>query len=184
MKFVKNNQNDRRNGGINAGSMADIAFLLLIFFLVATTIDIDTGLKAKLPPWTDNPITEKTKDRNTLRVVINSRNELLVEGKLATIEELQEQTINFIINPNKLSSLAEKPNRAIVSLQNDRGTSYETYLRVYNELKAAYNTIWNEEARRRYGYDYKNLSQQEQKAIRNDFPLVISEAEPTDFASL
>ncbi len=172
----------RFDNQINAGSMADIAFLLLIFFLVTTTIDVDKGITVKLPPWTEEENTIILSQKNVFPVKVNSNNELLVRGEVIPIARLKERAIEFIINPNQRPDMPNSPKKAIVSLQNDRGTNYETYISVYNELKAAYNQIWEEEALKRYGKAYENLNQEAKRAIRKDIPLVISEAEPTDFA--
>lgn len=183
MKLIRRSR--KNSAEVNAGSMADIAFLLLIFFLVTTTIVIDQGIGVKLPPWSDEePPSSIVASRNIFRVVVNADNQLLVEGEIAKIGDLKSKTIEFITNPNQSSDLAKSPKNAIVSLQNDRGTSYETYLSVYNELKAAYNQVWNEEAQARFGYRYKDLQRAEQKLIQKDFPLVISEAEPSVYGEL
>jgi len=172
----------RFDNELNAGSMADIAFLLLIFFLVATTIDVDKGITVKLPPWTEEDDTIILNQSNVFSVKVNGNDELLVRGELVNVSKLKERTIEFILNPDQRPEMSSSPKKALVSLQNDRETSYETYISVYNELKAAYNSIWEEEALKRYGKTYENLIIAEKKAIRKDFPLVISEAEPTDFA--
>ena len=174
----------RRDGAqVNASSMADIAFLLLIFFLVTTTIMIDKGIAVKLPPLGDDQPFVKIPDRNVLRVLVNGNNELLVEGQPAFIRDLKATTIEFITNPNQLKTLPKKPNVAVISLQNDRSTSYATYIAVYNELKAAYNKVWNDVAQEQFGFYYKDLTIKQKKAIQNDYPLFISEAEPTDLIS-
>ena len=174
----------RFDNQINAGSMADIAFLLLIFFLVTTTIDVDKGITVKLPPYDDSePITIVIPPKNLLSVKINSDNELLVRGELTHLNQLKERAIEFILNPENRRDMPEIPAKALISLQNDRGTNYETYIAVYNELKAAYNQIWQEEALKRYGKSYDELNRASKKEIRNRIPLVISEADPTDFAS-
>jgi len=173
----------RFDNQINAGSMADIAFLLLIFFLVTTTIDVDKGITVKLPPWTDEDLHHGLiRERNILFVKVNADNELLVRKELIHISELKERATEFILNPKQRPDMSSSPKKALISLQNDRGTNYETYISVYNELKAAYNQIWEEEALKRYGKAYENLNRAAKKAIRKDIPLVISEAEPTDFA--
>ena len=172
---------DRRQAPeVNAGSMADIAFLLLIFFLVTTTIMADNGLLVKLPPWVDEPPTDQANARNILQVSINAADQLLVEGDLLTVEELRAQTKLFIMNPAGSLALAESPDVAIISVINDRSTSYDMYLRVYNELKAAYNELWDEEADLRYGVAFAQLPISKQREIRTYIPLVISEAEPVD----
>ena len=140
---------------INAGSMADIAFLLLIFFLVTTTIAEDKGILVKLPPWSEEePDITKLKERNVYSVLVNAQNQLLVREQPMRIEDLRENAQEFISNPMKRPDLSEKPTKAIISLKNDRGTNYETYLRVYNELKGAYNDLWNELCQRKFGIDY------------------------------
>ncbi|MGB0863225.1 MAG: ExbD/TolR family protein [Saprospiraceae bacterium] len=177
MKLIRRSR--RNSAEVNAGSMADIAFLLLIFFLVTTTIVIDQGIAVKLPPWSDeDPMMTKIPSRNIFRIVVNAQNNLLVEGERAKVSDLKSKIIEFITNPNQSANLARSPKSAIISLQNDRGTSYETYIDVYNELKAAYNTIWNTEAQARFGFNYEDLERKQQKLITKDFPLVISEAEP------
>lgn len=176
-------RNKRRGAPtINASSMADIAFLLLIFFLVTTTIDIDKGIRVKLPPWSDEePDPLKLKTRNVYSVLVNANNELLVRGEPKVLRDLKKDTKEFILNPQGRDDLAEKPTKAIISLKNDRGTEYETYLTVYNELKAAYNEIWEEKSQIKYGKPYVDLTTDLKKEIRKEIPLVISEAEPTDF---
>ena len=173
---------DRLKQEVNAGSMADIAFLLLIFFLVTTTIDVDKGVLVKLPPWSNEPPPElKLNTRNVYSVLVNANNELLVRGEPKSVKRLREDTKIFIMNPQRLENMAENPKKAIISLKNDRGTSYKTYLEVYNELKAAYNELREEAAMKRHGKSFEFLSRDEQRAIRSDIPLVISEAEPTNF---
>jgi biopolymer transport protein ExbD len=173
---------DRHSNEINAGSMADIAFLLLIFFLVTTTIAEDKGVLVKLPVWSSEPPeTQKMNTRNVYSVLVNAQNQLLVRGTPMRIEELKDNTKLFISNPRNESDKAEMPTKAIISLKNDRGTKYKTYLTVYNELKAAYNELRNEEARRKYGKEFDLLDRDKQRAIRAAIPLVISEAEPTNF---
>lgn len=173
---------DRMNNEINAGSMADIAFLLLIFFLVTTTIDVDKGVLVKLPPWSDEPPPElQLNERNVFSVLVNSENQLLVRNEPTDIDDLRERCKEFIMNPEGLKTLAKSPKQAIVSLKNDRGTEYKTYLLVYNELKAAYNELREEAAQSRYGKSFEYLTKDQQRAIRTDIPLVLSEAEPSDF---
>lgn len=171
----------RLNSEINAGSMADIAFLLLIFFLVTTQIDSDKGILVKLPEWIDNQEILPLADNNVFSIKVNRENKLLVEGELGEMEGLRNKVKEFIINPQKRSDLATAPNKAVVSLQNDRGTSYEIYLGVYNEIKAAYNELWEEESNRRYGELFADLPKAAQKEIRRKIPSVISESEPTEF---
>lgn len=169
---------------INASSMADIAFLLLIFFLVTTTIAEDKGILVKLPPWSEEELLElKFKPRNVYSVLVNAENQLLVRGQQMKIAELRDNTKEFIANPTRREDLSESPTRAIISLKNDRGTNYGTYLEVYNELQGAYNELWEEEALRKYNVGYSKLTNVKKRAVRNAFPLVISEAEPTSYGT-
>jgi len=157
---------------INASSMADVAFLLLIFFLVVTTIDVDKGITVKLPPWCEGPdCVTPTPPGQVFRIKVNANNQLLVSNTETEIGALKEKTKTYLL---------EKGKKAIISLQNDRGTNYDTYLTVYNELKAAYNEIWEKEAFKQYGKPYERLNNNQKRAIRKIFPQVISEAESSN----
>lgn len=181
--MAKTRARDRMTTEINASSMADIAFLLLIFFLVTTTIVEDKGITVKLPPWSEEePDITKLKTRNVFSVLVNAQDQLLVRGEIMPIDQLREKAKIFIANPYNDETMAEKPTKAIISLKNDRGTSYEAYLQVYNELKAAYNELWNELSQRKYGVPYsEDMKFAWKKAIRDEIPFVLSEAEPTAF---
>ena len=168
---------------INASSMADIAFLLLVFFLVTTTIDVERGITVRLPEWSEEPPEElELKQRNVFNVLVNAQNALLVEDKPSDVVDLREMAKDFIMNPTGNPELSESPNAAIISLKNDRGTNYETYIEVYNELKAAYSELWDEEAMATIGKHYSDdLPKAERDVIKKKIPFVISEAEPTSF---
>lgn len=178
---------------INAGSMADIAFLLLIFFLVTTTMDIDTGITRKLPPMPPEEESEKPppiKQKNIFTVLINANDQLLVEGKQMEPENIRESAIEFIDNNGDKSceycqgendpKSSDNPYKAVISLQNDRGTSYETYILVQNELVAAYNDLRKKYSRRYFGKEYDDISDERQKEIKKLYPMKISEAEPVN----
>jgi biopolymer transport protein ExbD len=180
---------------INAGSMADIAFLLLIFFLVTTTMDVDTGIGRRLPP----PLTgdEKPPDineRNIFTVLVNNRDRLFVEGKPGDIRTLRQQTKEFLSNPTNREDMPEMtmrtipelgtvrvPKSAVISLKNDRGTSYKMYIAVQNELTAAITELRNELSMEKFGRKYTELTNEDHsKAIQSAIPIPISEAEPVD----
>ncbi len=166
---------------INAASMADIAFLLLIFFLLVTTIDTDKGIIRKLPPMPKGPPPEvEVHDRNVFVVRVNAFDQLMVEGDIISIDDLRKRTKEFILNPYNSPDLAENPQKAIVSLKSDRGTSYDMYIQVQNELTAAYNEIRDEYALQHYGKEYEALPKRLQKEVRKQFPMKISEAEPEE----
>ena len=165
---------------INAGSMADIAFLLLIFFLVTTTMDQDTGINRKLPPMPDSEqeTPPEINAKNIYVVKINSINQLLVEGEIMQISDLKAVAKQFINNNGMDPRSSDNPEKAIISLQNDRGTEYKTYIRVQNELAAAYTELRNDASLGKFGERYADLDKTKQKEIRKMYPQKISEAEP------
>ena len=175
---------------INAGSMADIAFLLLIFFLVTTTMDVDKGLNRKLPPWDDNPIKEQStvKEKNVFVVLVNGQDQLLVEEEYMDIRVLRTATKEFIDNNgdgscdvcrgSRSPESSDNPAKAIISLQNDRSTSYETYVKVQNELVAAYNELREELSQQQFGKPFEMLGEDAKKFVQGKYPQIISEAEP------
>ncbi len=224
---------------INAGSMADIAFLLLIFFLVTTTMDQDTGILRQLPPPLpkDMPKPPPVKERNVFEVLANANDQLLVEGELMQITELKEAAQEFLTNPtndenlpemrqvnkalckerieqvkailasdpknfeakqelkkweNRLAAVdffgpyRELPPSAIISLQNDNGTSYDMYIQVQNELQAAISELRNGLSKQTFGVLYNELDplvdEDKEKilAIRAVYPQKVSEAEPKE----
>lgn len=176
----------REKKELGAGAMADIAFLLLIFFLVSTTIQTDAGLNVLLPPYIEQPPRPVNK-RNVFSVQLNAANELFVRGSRMSWSEtklIKEQLKTFIMNHDKDPNSSETPTKAVVSILTDNGTSYESYITVYNEVKAAYNGLWEQQAQNLYGRSYQDLGTAEQSEIRKIIPLVISEAEPTSLAKL
>jgi len=179
---------------INAGSMADIAFLLLIFFLVTTTMDTDTGILRQLPPMPEDESTQEQvniRERNIFVVLVNRNNDLLVEDNVMNIRDLREATKEFIDNPNNDKNLPVKEEKYfehigkvevtpkhVISLKSDRGTSYETYVTVQNELAAAYNELRDELSMRKWGKKYKDLNDELKEAVEKVYNMNISEAEP------
>ena len=148
----------RKAPEVNAGSMADIAFLLLIFFLVTTTIETDSGLNRKLPPMEDVVDPPIIKERNIFTVVVNKFNQLLVEEKPLELTELRNEAVKFLDNGGGKGEEAcsyclgdrdpdssDNPEKAVISLKNDRETDYKVYIAVQNELVAAYNVLRNRE---------------------------------------
>lgn len=194
---------------VNAGSMADIAFLLLIFFLVTTTIEKDKGIARQLPPndeVTDPPI---IKQKNLFVVLVNKNDQLLVEENPMELKNLRQAAIDFLDNGgaprggdaqycdyckgSRDPQSSDNPEKAVISVQNDRLTSYKMYIAVQNELVAAYNFLRNRESQRLFGWKYTEMEKafnegsfkgneekvKEQMAkIQEMFPLKLSEAEP------
>lgn len=179
---------------INAGSMADIAFMLLIFFLVATTMDVDTGVSTKLPPMPEKDQQDQQKDinkRNIMVVLINRSDNILLNGEIVTLDVVRERAKEFIANPTNAKHLPEKTGKdlkffganypctkAIISLQNDRGTTYDMYLSVRNELTAAYRELRDELCMRKWGKKFEDIEEDQEKDVRKIYPSIISEAEP------
>lgn len=201
-----------RRGGppeVNAGSMADIAFLLLIFFLVTTTIETDSGLDRKLPPIEENQDDVIIKEKNIFTVMVNKNNQLLVEDELMELKNLRKAAMAFLDNGGGEGEKGERcdyckgardpessdhPNKAIISLQNDRLTKYSTYIAVQNELVAAYNDLRNREAERLYNRKFTEMEavyndpkttqkvkddlKEKIERIQTMYPQKLSEAEP------
>ena len=200
----------RKVPGLNGSSLADISFILLIFFLVTTSMDTDTGLARRLPPPPDpNQLEEdvKVKGRNVLVVSVNMNNEIMYyygdESKRVTkmdveVSELREIAKEFIANPENKPNMpefhpADPPlpilgahpvtKNHIISVQTDRSTSYEVYFQIQNELMAAYNELRDEFSREKFGKHYRHLDPEsdEALAVRGVYPLKISEAEPKKY---
>ena len=180
---------------INAGSMADIAFLLLIFFLMVTTMDIESGLQRRLPPMPDE--NQKQDDiqvnrRNILVVRLNDSDGLLAGGEMMNVTMLKDKAKEFLLNPANDVSLPEKEekiiegfgpfqvSKGVISLQNTRGTSYKAYIEVQNELVNAVNEIRDDFAMVNFGKKYIALDEDRQRIVRDAIPQNISEAEPKD----
>jgi len=178
--------------GIPSSSLADIAFLLLIFFLVSTTMDVDSGLERKLPPMPpeEQEDTPPIKERNVFVVLVNANNQLLVEGEPTRVADLREKAKNFIVNPNNDSDLPEKTvkdvqffgptpiTKGVISLRNDVGTQYKMYIAVQNELVGAINDLREDLAQKKFGRSFKNLNLDHRQSIQEIYPSRISEAEP------
>lgn len=192
---------------VNAGSMADIAFLLLIFFLVTTTIGVDQGINRLLPRYEENPQPPvDINERNILRVLVNKDNQLLVNEQVMNIKDLRQAAIEFLENNGdgscaycqgkRVSNSSDNPEKAVISVMNDGQTSYETYIAVQNELVAAYYFLRDRESKRRYGVSFSEMEyiyndpaskateglveelEPKVKRIQELFPMRLSEAEP------
>lgn len=176
---------DRGGAEVNSSSMADIAFLLLVFFLVTTTIPNDKGLMISLPQkQLDEPLV-KLKDRNVFKVRINSADRLMVEGEeLFDVSRLKDMAKEHIMNPAKSDKYAENPKAALISLKNDRGTSYEMFISVLDQLQAAYYEIYGEKVGLTAD-EYRNLDRKKMAELelyekgKEGLPMAISIAQPT-----
>ena len=191
----------RRVPGLNASSTADISFILLIFFLVTTSMDTDRGLAVRLPnpPEDNQQDPPKIRERNSMIVNVNMNNQIMVtvakNSKEIQISELRELAKEFISNPENNPDMPElipvelpapfgvQPitKNHVISLQTDRATSYDTYFQVENELYGAYNDLRDELARKTFGRPYRECNEDEQLACRQYYKCVISEAEPRKY---
>ena len=180
---------------INSRSTADIAFLLLCYFLMTTTMDQDMGLQRRLPPMPDpNQKVEdqKVNRRNIIIVKINSADRLLAGTEPMHVSQLKDKIKEFLTNPYDDPNLPEKEeieiegygpcmvSKGVISLQNDRGTSYQAYIAVQNELVKAVNELRDEFSMANYGMKYLQLDEDKQTIVRKAVPQNISEAEPKD----
>jgi biopolymer transport protein ExbD len=187
----------RKTPGINGSSSADIAFMLLIFFLITTSMDTDKGLARRLPPPV--PKDQKKQDvdinkRNLLIVLINSNNEILCGDQFVDIKQLKDKVKEFIDNPYNDENKPEKveedvpffgkmmtAKKHVISLQNDRGTEYQAYISVQNELAKAYNELRDDLSKKKFGMAFAELDEEQQKAVQQVYPQKISEAEPKNY---
>ncbi len=185
----------RKTQEINAGSMADIAFLLLIFFLVTTTMNVDSGISRTLPPMINSPQEDdgiKVRERNILAVRVAGNDMILVGGERVGLSQVKDLAKEFALNVTDSENLPEKEeidipligkyrvSKGVISLKNDRSTTYETYLAVQNELTKAYNEMRSEFSQRQFNKKYEDLTKDELKAVHTAMPNKISEAEPVD----
>jgi biopolymer transport protein ExbD len=190
----------RKTSEINSSSMADIAFLLLIFFLVTTSMSTSTGLSRRLPPplQPDQVIPPvDVNKRNIFVVKVNSQNQLMVQGELMELQDLRQKAKEFIKNENDDPHLPVRTEENIpllgtmsitkdhvISLQNDVDTQYQAYINVQNELVAAYNELRNELGKEKFGANFDELNEDQQKAVQSVYPQKISEAEPKNYGGV
>ena len=180
---------------INSSSTADIAFLLLCYFLMTSTMGEDSGLQRRLPPMPNENQEvqdQKINRRNIIVVKINSQDRLLAGSDAIDVSLLKDRIKDFLANPTDDPNLPEKEvkdiegfgaypvSKGVISLQNDRGTSYQAYIAVQNELVKAINELRDDFSKRYYGKVYTQLTEEQQKIAREAIPQNISEAEPKD----
>ena len=185
----------RKTPGLNTQSTADIAFLLLCYFLMTSTMDQQNGLQRRLPPMPDKDQKvddQKVNRRNIIIVKINSADRLFAGNEMLDISQLKDKIKEFLTNPADDPNLPEKEikdieglgeypvSKGVISLQNDRGTSYQAYIAVQNELVKAVNELRDEFARAKYGKPFAALTETQQDIAKKAVPQNISEAEPKD----
>jgi len=165
---------------INAGSMADIAFLLLIFFLVTTTMESNYGVSRKLPPPQDvqAPTDVDIKQKNVLEIVVNGQDKMLIEGEPKEVKDIKKIAIEFVTNNGKDPNSSESPLKAIIQIKHTRQTTYKEYISIYNELISAYNVVRNQYAKQKFGKLFDDLSKEDQKVVKKFYPQQIAESTP------
>jgi biopolymer transport protein ExbD len=193
--LLEERRDDRDMGEIPTAGMADIAFLLLIFFLVTTTINVDTGIGMTLPPKLKDQQPPPVKDRNLFKVLVNAQGELLVEEEPASIDQLRDRVKKHVTNYGNDPNLAVSPDKAVISIKTDAQTPYDTYIKVLDEVWMAYREIWDQIARTgqtprgepvagltkrydSYRAYYNTLEPSDDNVIRDAFGAQISIAEP------
>ncbi len=182
----------RKTPGLNTGAMSDISFLLLAFFLMVSNINTDMGIARKLPPpLPEDAEAPDVRERNIFVVMVNKDDRLLYNNEYGRIEDLKDRAKEFLGNPNDLPNLPEKVDteipllgnvkvsKGVISLRNDRGTSYDMYLQVQNELTAAIKEMRDELSTARFGKKFADITESQREAIEQAIPVAISEAEPT-----
>jgi biopolymer transport protein ExbD len=168
---------------INGSSLADIAFLLLIFFLVVTTINVDAGIGLVLPPIPDETSPPPpVRDRNLLNILVDAQGRVLMDGEITSIPEVRELVKEFVDNPNNSPDLSETPDDAVVSIKTDRRTSYNIYINMLDEVMGAYAELRNSASQSRFGVPYDSLEDDsvEKGEINDLYPKRISIAEPDE----
>ena len=171
---------DRETPEINGSSLADIAFLLLIFFLVVTTIDVDTGIGLVLPPIPDDTEPPPIRERNILNILVDAQGRVLMDGELTAVVQVKDKIMRFVNNNGQDPELSDSPDDAIVSIKTDRRTPYNIYIEMLDEVMGAYAELRNNESMSRFGVPYGSLNEEGEQfeEIKNAFPKRISIAEP------
>lgn len=189
----------RKVPGINGSSTADISFILLLFFLLTTSMGSDSGLARQLPPAVppdQQDVSIDVNRRNMLRVMVNNRGQILANGEIVSLDGLREKTIEFVLNENDREDLAERSvetfplvgaqrvtKNHVISLTNNVDTRYSDYIAVQNELTKAYMSIRDRESKRLFGRSYEDANTTQQEVLIEMYPQKISEANPKEYGS-
>jgi len=183
----------RKTPGINTGSMADISFLLLTFFLLTSSINSDQGIPRRLPPPSEKTTDIQINQRNVFSVMVNFNDQILANGEMIPLNQLTNRAKDFLENPLNSPTLPEKDvklidnmgeypiSKGVLSLQNDQSTSYNMYVQVQNELQRAVNELRDKVSLQYFGKKYDLLDTALQKSIQRAVPMNISEAPPSQY---
>lgn len=176
--MISNKHSRKTDIAIPSGSMADIAFLLLLFFIVVSKVDVEMGIAVKLPKWIADPKPTILPEREILMVNLNASEEMLIRGKPSKLNDLKETAILFIGNMGQLDKYSTDPKKAIVVLKGSRAMRYDFYFQVYNEINAAYKELRDEYALDQFGYtlaELKTTDPEKVKSVIDRFPIRLSE---------
>ncbi|MDZ7691212.1 MAG: biopolymer transporter ExbD [Balneolaceae bacterium] len=179
--MLKEKKRDREEPALGGAGMSDIAFLLLIFFLLVTTINVDTGIGLVLPPEPEQdqeppPI----KERNMLKILVNAQGMVLLDEEPTSLSEVKQQVKDFITNRGEDPNLSESPDKAIISIKTDRQTPYSVYIDMLDEVVGAYEELRNTASQSQFGRTYESLEDgsEAKQQIQDLYPKKISIAEP------
>lgn len=175
-----NKKRGRESAEIDGSSLADIAFLLLIFFLVVTTIDVDTGIGLILPPIPDDIEPPPVRERNLMNILVNAQGMVLINEQPAAIANVRDLVKQFIDNNGVDPDLSESPDDAIVSIKTDRRTPYNVYIDMLDEVMGAYEELRHQASMDRFGVPFSSLERGSERRveIQEMYPKKISIAEP------
>ena len=176
---------------INAASVADISFMLLILFLMVTSMDVDKGLSRQLPP--PDPTEEereeaRVSERNVMKIEVTADSRIMLDGKESALGDIRQRVMTFVENENNRADLPEKfetdipllgkcqvTKRHVIQIEADRQSNYDIYFGVQNEIVAAYNTLRDKLGTQRFGRTYGQCSDVQKEALRKYYPQRVSE---------
>jgi len=177
------NKREREDPEMGGAGMADIAFLLLIFFLLVSTIDVDTGIGLQLPPAPEeNQEPPKIKERNIMNILVNAQGMVLIDEQPTQVSQVKQKVKTFVTNNGQNPSLSDSPDKAVVSIKTSRQTPYKTYINMLDEVMGAYADMRNQASQSKFGVPYSQLEDESerQEEIQDMYPKKISIAEPNE----
>jgi biopolymer transport protein ExbD len=175
------NKREREGGEVPGSSLADIAFLLLIFFLLVTHINVDTGIGLVLPPKAPpNQPPPKINKRNLLNILVNNEGKVLINDKPTPVNQVEEKVKNFVNNKGKDPTLSDSPQKAVISIKTSRQATYDIYIHMFDRVVGAYKDLRNTAAQAQFGKKYSDLKGSAQEKIKKMYPKNISISSPEE----
>jgi biopolymer transport protein ExbD len=173
------NKRERESGEIPGSSLADIAFLLLIFFLLVTHINVDTGIGLVLPPKAPpNQPPPKIQKRNLLNILVNAQGQVLLNDNPTPVSQVEKKVKNFINNNGEDPNLSVSPDKAVISIKTSREAAYDTYIHMFDRVVGAYKDLRNAAAQAQFGKKYSDLKGDAEQKIKDMYPKQISISSP------